>query len=373
MNIRILIYIAAMAVFLSGSAMAQANQPPVLNAIGNRSVDEGVNLNISVSATDTEGIPTITTSALPTGATFTSTGTGTETFDWTPDFTQAGPYTVTFYATDDSSSVDSEVVSITVNQVNLVPVLASIGSKNTNEGVNLNFSVSATDADGTTPIITTSALPTGATFTSTGTGTETFDWTPDFTQAGPYTVTFYATDDSSAVDSEVVTITVNQVNLVPVLASIGAKNTNEGVNLNFSVSATDADGTTPIITTSALPTGATFTSTGTGTETFDWTPDFTQAGPYTVTFYATDDSSAVDSEVVSITVNQVNLVPVLASIGSKSTDEGVNLNFSVSARRSRQPGPAPRHSTGRLISLRPGHIQLLSMRLMTLQPLIPKL
>jgi len=331
MNIRILIYIAAMAVFLSGSAMAQANQPPVLNAIGNRSVDEGVNLNISVSATDTEGIPTITTSALPTGATFTSTGTGTETFDWTPDFTQAGPYTVTFYATDDSSSVDSEVVSITVNQVNLVPVLASIGSKNTNEGVNLNFSVSATDADGTTPIITTSALPTGATFTSTGTGTETFDWTPDFTQAGPYTVTFYATDDSSAVDSEVVTITVNQVNLVPVLASIGAKNTNEGVNLNFSVSATDADGTTPIITTSALPTGATFTSTGTGTETFDWTPDFTQAGPYTVTFYATDDSSAVDSEVVSITVNQVNLVPVLASIGSKSTDEGVNLNFSVSA------------------------------------------
>ncbi|MEW5797279.1 MAG: putative Ig domain-containing protein, partial [Candidatus Zixiibacteriota bacterium] len=310
----------------------QVNFTPVLAVIGSKSTDEGVNLNFTVSATDADGTtPNITTSALPTGATFTSTGTGTETFDWTPDFTQAGPYTVTFYATDDSSAVDSEVVTITINQVNLTPVLAAIGSKSTDEGVNLNFTVSATDADGTTPTITTSALPTGATFTSTGTGTETFDWTPDFTQAGPYTVTFYATDDSSAVDSEIVTITVNQVNLTPVLAAIGSKSTDEGVNLNFTVSATDADGTTPTITTSALPTGATFTSTGTGTETFDWTPDFTQASPYTVTFYATDDSSAVDSEVVTITVNQVNLTPVLAAIGSKSTDEGVNLNFTVSA------------------------------------------
>ncbi|RKX30852.1 MAG: hypothetical protein DRP46_04570, partial [Candidatus Zixiibacteriota bacterium] len=260
---RSLLYIAAIIILLTGSALGQVNQPPVLATIGAKSVDEGANLNFTVTATDAESTPVLTASTLPSGATFTSTGTGTETFDWTPDFTQANEYTVTFYATDDSSAVDSEVVTITVNQVNLDPVLATIGSKSIDEGANLNFTVSATDADGTIPTITASTLPSGATFTSTGTGTETFDWTPDFTQANEYTVTFYATDDSSAVDSEVVTITVNQVNLDPVLATIGSKSIDEGANLNFTVSATDADGTIPTITASTLPSGATFTSTGT--------------------------------------------------------------------------------------------------------------
>ena len=66
-------------------------------------------------------------------------------------------------------------------------------------------------------------------------------------------------------------------NQVPVLNSIGAKGTTEGVNLNFAVSATDADGTLPTLTATALPTGATYLDNGDGTGTFDWTPNFTQS------------------------------------------------------------------------------------------------
>ncbi|MCH9032603.1 MAG: hypothetical protein IIB00_10145, partial [candidate division Zixibacteria bacterium] len=121
--------------------------------------------------------------------------------------------------------------------------------------------------------------------------------------------TFYATDDSAAVDSEVVTITVNEVgNQLPVLAAIGAKSTNENVNLNFSVSATDVE-STPTLTTSALPGGATFTPSA-GGGTFDWTPSFIQAGVFSVTFYATDAALAVDSEVVTITVTDINRAPI---------------------------------------------------------------
>ncbi len=283
---------------------------------------------------------------MPTGAVFVDSGNGAGSFDWTPDFTQSNTYTVTFYATDDSSAADSEVVTITVNQVNLDPVLASIGSQNVDEGANLNFGVSATDADGTIPVMTTSTLPTGAVFVDSGNGAGSFDWTPDFTQSNTYNVTFYATDDSSAVDSEVVTITVNNVNQTPVLAAIGSQNVDEGVNLNFGVSATDADGTTPVLTTSTLPAGASFTDYSNGTGGFNWTPDFTQSNTYDVTFYATDDSSAVDSEVVTITVVEAgNQLPILASIGAQSTTENINLNFVVSATDADGPAPVLTTST----------------------------
>ncbi|MBN4072394.1 hypothetical protein JYU03_00575, partial [bacterium AH-315-F03] len=297
------------------------NQLPILDPIGSQITAENINLNFVVTASDIESTPIITTSALPSGATFDGA-----TFDWTPSSLQSGIYSVTFYATDDSLAVDSEVISITVTEGgNLPPVLATIGAQVTTENVNLNFTVSATDAE-SVPVVTTSTLPTGATFTPSA-GGGTFDWTPDFLQSGIYSVTFYATDDSLAVDSEVVSITVNDGgNQLPILAAIGAQVTTENVNLNFVVSATDIE-STPIITTSALPVGATFDGT-----TFDWTPDFLQSGIYSVTFYATDDSLAVDSEVVSITVNDGgNQLPILDPIGSRITVENVNLNFAVSA------------------------------------------
>jgi len=330
-NMPILAYIIIFIVASASISFAQANELPVLNSIGAQNVDEGVNLNFGVSATDVESTPVLTTSTRPTGASFTDNGDGTGTFDWTPDFTQSGDHDITFYATDDSGAVDSEVVTITVNQVNVAPVLALIGARNTDEGVNLTFGVSSSDDDGTDAVLTTSTRPTGASFTDNGDGTGTFDWTPDFTQSGDHDITFYATDDSGAVDSEVVTITVNQVNVAPVLALIGARNTDEGVNLTFGVSSSDDDGTDAVLTTSTRPTGASFTDNGDGTGTFDWTPDSSQSGTYDITFYATDDSGAVDSEIVTITVNQVNLAPVLDPVYSTWVDENQNLNFDVTA------------------------------------------
>ena len=135
-------------------------------------------------------------------------------------------------------------------------MLAPIGSQETDENVNLSFGVSASDVDGTTPSLTTSTLPTGASFSDNSDGTGDFDWTPTYDQAGSYDVTFYANDEvTSDVDSEIVTITVNNVNRPPVLTGIGLQSTVEGQNLNFGVSASDPDGTTPSLTVSTLPSG----------------------------------------------------------------------------------------------------------------------
>jgi plastocyanin len=108
------------------------NQPPILNPIGPKSVTENSNLNFGVSATDPDAtIPTLTTSALPSGAGFTDHGNGTGTFNWTPIPGQKGSYDVTFRASD-GLLLDTEIVTITVNSCCI-----KAGDANNNGAVNL--------------------------------------------------------------------------------------------------------------------------------------------------------------------------------------------------------------------------------------------
>jgi hypothetical protein len=306
------------------------NRPPVLAAIGPKSVDEGQNLNFSATASDPDGAPpTLTAENLPARATFVDNGVGAGSFNFNPDFTQAGVYSVRFIASD-GSLADTEIVAITVNNVNRAPVLVAIGPQSVNEGQNLNFGVSATDPDGNAPALIAENVPVNATFTDNGNGTGTFNFSPAFTQSGVYSVRFVATDGSLA-DSELVAITVNDVNQAPVWTPIGAKLVNEGQNLNFGVTASDPDGTIPTLTLVGLPTNATFTDNGNGTGTFNFNPDFTQSGVYHPRFIASDGLLA-DTEMVVVTVNETgNQPPVLATIGPRSVNEGLSLSFGVSA------------------------------------------
>ncbi|MGD8989474.1 MAG: DUF2341 domain-containing protein, partial [Syntrophobacterales bacterium] len=93
------------------------NNYPVLDLIGNKSVDEGQLLEFTISATDPDTGDTLTYSAsnLPTGATFDP---ATQTFSWTPGVGDAGTYTnVTFRVDDDGTPpyFDDEGITITVN------------------------------------------------------------------------------------------------------------------------------------------------------------------------------------------------------------------------------------------------------------------
>ena len=296
------------------------NSAPVLGAIGSKSVDENANLNFVVTATDPDGTtPTISAENLPTGATFNS-----NTFDWTPSFNDAGIYNVTFIATDGALS-DTEIVAITVNDANRPPTwVSSFDPIDVDENQAVERPVGAIDLDGDTVIITHSTLPDGAIFGPNFLGVDAFQWTPTYDQAGVYEIIFTASDgDLSIVDTLV--ITVIDVNRAPVLDAIGAKSGDEGTLISFAVSASDPDGTTPTLSMENSPSGATFLG-----GVFDWTPTFLQSGDYDVTFIATDGSLS-DSEVVTITVNNVNQPPVLDPIGPKVVTAGEELFFSVSA------------------------------------------
>jgi hypothetical protein len=213
----------------------------------------------------------------------------------------AGDYSTQVTVTSAAATNEATVtVNLHLDQPNRPPVLNSIGNRSTNELQLLQFTVSASDPDGTTPILTTSTRPDGASFVDNGNGTGTFTWTPTFDQAGSYPVTFTASD-GSLTDTEEITITVNNVNRPPVLTAIGPRQVLEGANLHFGLSGSDPDLTALTFSAVDVPAGAVLTDNHNGTATFDWTPSNTQSGFYGVTFIVSDGSLA-DSEVVSIEV-----------------------------------------------------------------------
>ena len=261
------------------------NRAPVLFLIPNKTVSETQTLSFSIHAVSIDG-DAITYSAqnLPAGATLSGS-----TFTWTPSYSQAGSYQVTFIASDGSLQ-DSHTITITVNNVNRAPVLFLIPNKTVSETQTLSFSIHAVSIDGDAITYSAQNLPAGATLSGS-----TFTWTPSYSQAGSYQVTFIASDGSLQ-DSHTITITVNNVNRAPVLFLIPNKTVSETQTLSFSIHAVSIDGDAITYSAQNLPAGATLSGS-----TFTWTPSYSQAGSYQVTFIASD-GSLQDSHTITIVV-----------------------------------------------------------------------
>ena len=202
-----------------------ADDPPVLGAIGNRTIDEGLLLEFAVSATDDDvpaGDLSYAVSGLPEGAAWDPS---TRTFGWTPTEAQGpGTYRPSFTVSDGAGGTGSQTVYITVREVNVPPVLGAIGNRTIDEGLLLEFAVNATDDDVPAGDLSyaVSGLPEGAAWDPS---TRTFGWTPTEAQGpGTYRPSFTVSDGAGGTGSETVYITVEEVNDPPV-ADAGADRT----------------------------------------------------------------------------------------------------------------------------------------------------
>ncbi len=133
----------------------------------------------------------------------------------------------------------------------------------------------------------------------------------------------------------------------PVLSGIGAKSVNEGSMLSFTIASTAADNPAGFPTSfricrvispavdciGAAPSTNGFSSLAIGTTTanitnlsntqaqFNWTPDFGQAGTYTVRFNASDaDSSTSENVVISVADVPPSFSVASLSLGSRNQD-----------------------------------------------------
>ncbi|WP_193166298.1 beta strand repeat-containing protein [Microbulbifer hainanensis] len=94
---------------------AELPQPPVIQAILDRTSHEGGQIGFLVQSSDPNGtVPQLISSSLPSGATFTDGGDGTGVFRWQPAIGQAGTYVVSFTASDGQLS-SQRAVNLQVN------------------------------------------------------------------------------------------------------------------------------------------------------------------------------------------------------------------------------------------------------------------
>jgi hypothetical protein len=228
------------------------DRAPVLDPIGNKSVDENQLLTINLIAGDPDEdrltfsafqILDGTTAELPAGASLTDNSNGTAIFQWKPDYGQSGVYTILFQVEDDSNLnpgplSDSKSSTISVGNVNQTPVLAPIGNKNVTlvyDGecncwtAELTFPISASDKDASDILSITAEnmpkyadpLPPTVYDPACNCWKTTFRWeaksyTEGRDDTGAHQVTFKVADSGtpSIVSSETITITVNKEELL---------------------------------------------------------------------------------------------------------------------------------------------------------------
>jgi hypothetical protein len=260
---------------------------------------EGVPVVFEVSVSDPDGDPTATLdadlSALPATATFQADADHARgRLEWTPTYAQSGTYVVTFVATNPfHAAARTEIV---VRDVPAPPTLVLPPPVRGEEGVPLTAVVGTRDPDGD-PITRLEAgpLPSGASFTlSSDLTSGVLTWTPGHAQAGIYFATFTVESLDPAGPwgtpvvergTAVLRIDVREgPDQPPVIASPAAVDASEGETLSIEIRVADADGD-EIVTLSAnpLPAGATFdVEPSMAVGLFRWTPDFHQAGSYTI-------------------------------------------------------------------------------------------
>src|SRR5574341_821364 len=317
--------------------VTEINQAPTLDAIGDQAVDELTLLSFTATASDPDLPPNTLTFSLdeaPAGASIDGTS---GLFTWTSTEAQGpGQYDVIVRVTDDGtpSLFDTEAFRITVAEINQAPVLAAVGDRTVAEGTPLTIQLEATDADLPTNVLTFSAsgLPDGATFDAP---TGLFQWTPSEAPGGPNSFfdVFFEVSDGQATDSELVRITVTEINQAPTLDAVGDQAVDEETLLSFTATASDPDLPPNTLTFSlgaGAPAGASITPAG----LFTWTPDESQGpGVYPVTLRVTDDGSPVldDSETFNITVTESNQAPALAAVGDRTVAQKTPLAIQLEA------------------------------------------
>src|SRR6267378_678194 len=276
---------------------------------------EGGSLSVPVSAAGVAGAMVTLTASLPSFATLNPPGSGTggvnTTITVSPPAGSTGTHHASVTATSLGVSV-TELFDIIVTGgggvENHAPVLSAPASQTVAIGSTLSFDVTATDADGDHVDLFGSALPPGSGFLDHGDNTGTFTWSPVPGQAGTYTASFSGTDNrgGSGSASTMITVTGGVVeNHAPTLSAPLTLHVDEGVNLSFTVTASDPDADHVALSTNSVPSGASFSDQGNDSGIFSWTPGSTQSGVYDVTFVGNDGHGGTGTATTTITVIDV--------------------------------------------------------------------
>ncbi|MDD3905132.1 MAG: FG-GAP-like repeat-containing protein, partial [Candidatus Omnitrophica bacterium] len=315
------------------------DKAPVLDAIGDKSVEAGKTLSFSVNASDPNGDAiTYTAANLPNGATFNTTS---KSFSWTPDTAAVGDYAnIVFTATENTTDALADSENIKISVISGLPVIDYYIPDTTDISATIGnvvqFGISAHDPKGgaitytwyfngeVIPNITDSSASNIFIFPRLGDNTISIKVA---NSTGSVSVSWDLTVTDT--DNEVPEITAYS----PASSSISVNLSNESLP-DFSVTATDAEGD-PLTYCWRID-GQTVSSTATLTSAQYST--LATVGSHIVMAYVSDGVNTAVAKAWTLGVTQVvNSAPVISSYSPIEAEKTIDLtvggfiNFAISA------------------------------------------
>ena len=281
------------------------NHPPVFTSVmGDTTLNEDQQLSFDYNASDPDNDPVkYYFLNAPSGMLIDSIS---GILSWKPNFSQSGSYSFVVAAIDINGGYVSKQTNITVRNVNRPPSFTLVIPETTytEPGLNTKFTFTGQDPDNDTLTFTVVEAPNGAGITLSG----QLSWTPTVAQVGTHRLIIKMTDASIGVfDTSYFVVTIK--NSAPVFtATLNDTTISETQTLSFTYKAFDKENDSLFYSLGSLssqpPAGLTLSVNG----QLSWTPDYTQAGIYTVIVVLKDRQFSV-LDTVKITVLNKNRVP----------------------------------------------------------------
>jgi hypothetical protein len=269
-------------------------------------MNEGETRQVNVTAFDPDGQPVrLQAIYLPPFGVVTSYGKNSLTLLFTPNFDQAGNYSVTVEARGWKGAAKQASFNFTVRNVNRPPRLERIGPLVVDENSQLVKAIRASDPDRQTVQFKVEGGPEFVTVKDNGNSTGELILKPGYEDSGQYLAVVTATDPEGGRAEEAVPITVRNVNRPPVLELIGPISIGEGSELIKTIRASDPDKQVVSLKAAGLPRFATFNAKGNGVGELSLQPNYKDGGLYHVTITTADPEGATDKETFSIRIFNV--------------------------------------------------------------------
>lgn len=306
------------------------------------------NATVSISVTQSNGIPTANPSAFTTLANSTINGTLTGfdpegspltfslgstaahgavqvnsngTFSYVPNSNFTGTDSFTFRVSDGTANSANATVSVTVLSAANVPV-ANPTSVTVVEDIPFGGMLTGTGGNGQ-PLVFSNGALSAAHGTAIVTSNGIFVYIPDANFHGTDSFSFKVTDGTTTSTEATVSVTVTAVNDAPV-ANAASITTSPGVAFNGTLTGTDADGNSLTYAPGNIaPAHGTVVINANGT--FTYTPTAGYTGQDSFSFVANDGTTSSAPAIITVSVTGTNHAPVVSN-GSGTVNQNATFN-----------------------------------------------
>ena len=253
MGFKLLFISVFVVVFLSacGSGSDDDNSPPsttnklpVINAEGNIEVDENTVVTVSISASDQDGSISSYAWTQTSGSAVELQNTNLDSISFTaPEVTAQEVLEFEITVTDSDGGESTSTISVTVNNVNIIPTVNAGEDITSNEQEVVTLSATAADQDGNITIISWEQVNgQQVVLENSSTLSPTFI-APDIDQDETLSFEVTVTDNDGDTATDAINVTLLRVNEIPLITDVTSPHYSiEGEEIVLSVEANDPDG-----------------------------------------------------------------------------------------------------------------------------------